>query len=94
MQRLAVIDASDNFPVLGTKKEHMRGIVMNAFYEFFAGGGMVRAGLGLGWRCLFANDSDPKKAAAYRANWGDGEMTVSDVRDFSLNDLPGRADLA
>jgi len=28
------------------------------FYEFFAGGGMVRAGLGLRWRCLFANDFD------------------------------------
>ena len=67
---------------------------MNAFYEFFAGGGMVRAGLGSGWRCLLANDSDPKKAAAYRANWGDGEMAVGDVRDISLDDLPGRADLA
>ncbi|MDP2765529.1 MAG: hypothetical protein Q8O54_11920, partial [Brevundimonas sp.] len=39
------------------------------YYEFFAGGGMVRAGLGEGWRCLFANDFDPAKAAAYRANW-------------------------
>jgi hypothetical protein len=28
---------------------------MSAFYEFFASGGMVRAGPGRGWRCLFAN---------------------------------------
>jgi DNA (cytosine-5)-methyltransferase 1 len=26
------------------------------FYEFFAGGGMARAGLGEDWQCLFAND--------------------------------------
>ena len=34
------------------------------FYEFFAGAGMARAGLGPGWRCLFANDIDPNKTAA------------------------------
>jgi hypothetical protein len=35
------------------------------FFEFFAGGGMVRAGLGdANWRCRFANDFDPKKSAA------------------------------
>jgi site-specific DNA-cytosine methylase len=32
-----------------------------SFYEFFAGGGMVRAGLGPMWTCLFANDFDHKK---------------------------------
>lgn len=64
------------------------------FYEFFAGGGMVRAGLGPGWRCLFANDLDPRKARAYRRNWGDGgELTVGDVADLTPADLPGRADL-
>ena len=31
---------------------------MKAFFEFFAGGGMARAGLGSGWKCLFANDCD------------------------------------
>ena len=30
------------------------------FYEFFAGGGMVREGLGARWSCLFANDWDDK----------------------------------
>lgn len=37
---------------------------MALFYEFFAGGGMARAGLGKGWRCVFANDIDKKKRPA------------------------------
>jgi DNA (cytosine-5)-methyltransferase 1 len=39
------------------------------YYEFFAGSGMVRAGLGDHWKCLFANDFDNKKAASYEQNW-------------------------
>ena len=35
---------------------------MPEFYEFFAGGGMARAGLGQDWQCLFANDFDARKA--------------------------------
>ena len=66
---------------------------MPTFYEFFAGGGMVRAGLGPGWDCLFANDFDPKKAVSYTRNWGDAEMRVADIHDLTANDLPGRADL-
>ncbi|PPD02266.1 MAG: DNA (cytosine-5-)-methyltransferase, partial [Methylocystis sp.] len=64
-----------------------------AFYEFFAGGGMARAGLGDGWRCLFANDFDRKKAESYRANWGGEALHVGDVRELSTAQLPGRADL-
>ena len=63
------------------------------FYEFFAGGGMARAGLGSDWRCLFANDFDEKKAAAYRVNWGRGEMWCGDVSEVRADRLPGRADL-
>lgn len=63
------------------------------FYEFFAGGGMARAGLGDGWRCLFANDFDRKKCESYRANWGAGELVASDVRDIATSHLPGCADL-
>lgn len=67
---------------------------MGSFYEFFAGGGMARAGLGEAWTCLFANDFDPKKGLAYQANWGTGgELTVGDVRKVRAADLPGRADL-
>jgi DNA (cytosine-5)-methyltransferase 1 len=69
------------------------------FYEFFAGGGMARAGLGEGWQCLFANDFDPKKAASYRANWEKTDvdprvMQVGDIHGIKTADLPGHADLA
>lgn len=49
------------------------------FYEFFCGGGMARAGLGPEWTCLFANDIDRGKAAAYAANWGADRLIVGDV---------------
>jgi DNA (cytosine-5)-methyltransferase 1 len=67
---------------------------MPTFYEFFAGGGMARAGLGSGWKCLFANDFDPKKAESYADNWGDEHLHVGDVGALQPSDLPGRADLA
>lgn len=64
-----------------------------SFYEFFAGGGMARAGLGEDWHCRLANDLDPYKAAAYRANWGDGDLVEANVWDLAPDDLPGTADL-
>ncbi len=67
---------------------------MPRFYEFFAGGGMVRAGLGAGWDCLFANDFDARKGLTYQANWGTGgELTVGDIRALDAPALPGHADL-
>lgn len=63
------------------------------FYEFFAGGGMARAGLGDNWRCLFANDFDAKKVEAYRANWGDREIRLGDIHALHTRELPGNADL-
>ncbi len=65
-----------------------------SFYEFFAGGGMVRAGLGLDWECVFANDFDNKKAESYISNWGSDHLQVKDVRDVDVSELPGEADLA
>ncbi len=67
---------------------------LGSFYEFFAGGGMARAGLGPNWRCLFANDICAQKAAAYRLNWGEGELELADVGALTSADLPGAADLA
>ncbi|MDX6018605.1 DNA cytosine methyltransferase [Shewanella indica] len=67
---------------------------MGNFYEFFAGGGMARAGLGSEWDCLFANDFDSKKAASYAANWGADHLRVGDVAALTTDDLPGHADLA
>ena len=64
------------------------------FYEFFAGAGMARAGLGNRWRCLFANDFDRKKAEIYALNWGvDNNLLCSDVRDVTTSHLTGTADL-
>ncbi|MFZ5669596.1 MAG: DNA cytosine methyltransferase [Pseudomonadota bacterium] len=66
------------------------------FYEFFAGGGMARLGLGEGWYCLHANDFDPVKAATYRANFPDAarHFREGDVWKTDPADLPGQADLA
>jgi len=67
---------------------------MPSYYEFFAGGGMARAGLGAGWTCLFANDFDTKKGLTYQSNWGTGgELTIGDVRKITSEILPGKADL-
>lgn len=67
---------------------------MPSFYEFFAGGGMARAGLGPQWHCAFANDFDPKKGASYRTNWSADELVVGDVAHVKPTDLPGQVDLA
>lgn len=67
---------------------------MPSFYEFFAGGGMARAGLGGGWNCLFANDFDRKKAFTYSCNWGPGPLHVGDVAKVKVSQLEGFADLA
>lgn len=64
------------------------------FLEFFAGGGMARAGLGMRWACTFANDFDKMKADTYRANWGDGELVVGDINEIEMTQIPGAADLA
>src|SRR5215472_2839890 len=59
------------------------------FYEFFAGGGMARLGLGPAWRCTFANDCCDKKAAAYRSYFGEAPYVVADVASLKPADLPG-----
>jgi DNA (cytosine-5)-methyltransferase 1 len=63
------------------------------FYEFFAGGGMVRLGL-RNWTCLFANDIDKKKAATYSKAFGSDHLLVEDVAKLTASQLPGHADLA
>lgn len=65
------------------------------FYEFFAGGGMARLGLGSRWSCLFANEYSRKKAEAYRLNFGPSpELLVEDVWNVRAEQLPGRAVLS
>ncbi len=68
--------------------------VTGSYYEFFSGAGMARAGLGVGWRCLFANDIDAKKAATYARNWGGEHLLCGDINHVTADQLPGFADLA
>ena len=63
------------------------------FYEFFAGGGMARCGLGTDWLCSFANDFDQRKVDTYIANWGDKEVRHGDIRNLKVSELPGRPEL-
>ena len=65
-----------------------------AFAEFFAGIGLVRLALEqAGWRCVFANDIDPKKATIYRQNFPADELVVSDIFTLDIADIPREADL-
>jgi len=67
---------------------------MPTFLEFFAGGGMARAGLGKKWTCVLANDVDQKKGRTYAQNWGKRGLVIDDIRNVSAEDIPERADLA
>ena len=65
-----------------------------SFYEFFAGGGMARMGLGSGWNCLLANDIDAKKISTYSQNFGETGVVPGDVYDLRTGDMPGWPALA
>ena len=69
------------------------GCRMTRFYEFFAGAGMARYGLGDSWTCLFANDFDFKKGANYQLNHGVGAFHGDDIRKVRLEQLPEVAEL-
>ena len=63
-------------------------------YEFFAGGGLARLGLEPDFQCVFANDIDPAKAAAYRRAFGGDDFREGDIWTLTPADLPGQAALA
>ena len=60
------------------------------WYEFFAGGGMARLGLGDEWQCAFANEWCPKKAAAYTRRFGSDELRVGDIAKLTDGGSAGR----
>jgi DNA (cytosine-5)-methyltransferase 1 len=71
------------------------GSGQRTFLEFFAGGGMARAGLGDSWRCLFANDFDAMKVATYAKNYGNSDIELRNITELTLDDLPAEtADLS
>lgn len=61
---------------------------------------MARLGLGERWKCVLANEWDPKKAAVYREKFGFGpakecqELHVADVATITTFQVPGTPDLA
>ncbi|MEP5759567.1 MAG: DNA (cytosine-5-)-methyltransferase [Litoreibacter sp.] len=60
------------------------------FAEFFAGGGMARAGISDAFTCTFANDIDPGKCVSYRENWDSDHLFEGDVAklpDVALPDV-------
>lgn len=57
--------------------------------EFFAGMGLMRAGLErVGIQTVFANDIDDTKAKLYTENWGREELHVGDIRALTGDDIP------
>jgi DNA (cytosine-5)-methyltransferase 1 len=61
--------------------------------EFFAGIGLVRLALERqGWRVVFANDIDTKKAEMYRHNWPkDDHLKVGDIHAIKADEVPSCA---
>lgn len=57
--------------------------------EFFAGMGLMRAGLEqVGIKTVFANDVDETKAKLYVDNWGQDELHVGDIRSLNGENIP------
>jgi DNA (cytosine-5)-methyltransferase 1 len=59
-----------------------------SFLEFFAGSGLVAAGLESYFKAVWANDLCPKKAAVYTANHGDQHFQLGSIADTKGSDLP------
>ncbi|MDR1011249.1 MAG: DNA cytosine methyltransferase [Opitutaceae bacterium] len=58
------------------------------FLEFFAGGGMARAGLSRKWDSVWANDFCESKAGVYAKNWGASNLEVKDIARVKAAGLP------
>lgn len=69
--------------------------MQKAFYEFFAGIGLVHLGLkDGGWNCLWANDIDRAKREIYDLNFRNTNFSLNDIWKVRSSDLPGQAFLA
>lgn len=65
------------------------------FLDFFAGVGLAEVALEPPWRCIWANDIDPKKKAIYDANFDSpGRYVLADVATVKASALPAHADMA
>ena len=70
---------------MGNNDEHRSKATMHRrFLEFFAGGGMIRAGLEAGWSCLWANDVAAKKAEPAGVPWHTQAETQKEPKCASI----------
>lgn len=64
------------------------------FVELFAGIGLVRLALERsGWKCIFANDIDPKKYRTYAKNFEASDFSLGDVWQMDVGALSAPVDL-
>jgi DNA (cytosine-5)-methyltransferase 1 len=77
--------------MIALSPEMLQLLNRKTFAEFFAGIGLVRAGLEpQGWTISFANDIDPRKYAMYKGHFGEREshFILGDIHDLQDSDLP------
>ncbi len=71
--------------------EMLRILHEKSFIEFFAGIGLVRAGLeSQGWSISLANDFDPTKYEMYKGHFNDAEkhFILGDIHNLDAATLP------
>lgn len=61
--------------------------------DFFAGSGLVKLGLQPAFDTVWSNDNSAKKAAVFKANFGEAGFALADIQSISGESLPA-ADLA
>lgn len=61
---------------------------MRTVVDFFAGSGLVSAGLSSNFKTIWANDIDTKKAEVYNNNISDCHITVKDISLISSDTIP------
>jgi DNA (cytosine-5)-methyltransferase 1 len=60
-----------------------------SFIEFFAGVGLIHEALApLGWKCVLANDNDPRKVLSYTANHPNTPIAECDIRELPIDEIP------
>ena len=65
-----------------------RGILTPRFLEFFAGSGLVAEAFRRHFRCVWANDFCPKKAAVYTSNHKSPHFQLANIQTLRGADLP------
>jgi DNA (cytosine-5)-methyltransferase 1 len=92
--RMRPQDVSERKPRRYNRRSGTTEPLLPRFYDFFAGAGLATLGLGPAWECVWANDIDPRKEAAYIANFGEEHFVRKDVANVSASDFVRPADLA